>query len=369
MLLGIICLSLALHYWLSDRNAVMRALFTVQAPIARLSAKCSEGAPDWLGEMTSHGIVRLKALSTQVAFVDEQGKLSHCETGWKSTMLLSEMVDQDTRFRYGSLTKPITAAKVLDLVKEEKLTLQSALDDLFSMPEGTGSVGDVTVGQLLSHRSGIRGQIFVNNMTPVCPYALSDLISSGNVGSVGDFQYSNLGYCILGEVIAVATGRSYRSAVESSYYLSERNIGYVQYDEAVDEVERDFRFNDFYGRNLKGRFDYDAISSTAGMSGSASAYALLLRDLIKGAAPDFFYSGDCDSSVFKKCYGYAFYEYSPVSEKAYQIKEGYLPGASGVAVINENREIFVWLGNSDTDNAAAGQNMKGFLAELAKTRF
>lgn len=368
-ILGVLCLGAPLHFWLTDRHAVMRGVFGIQAPVARLSAACSEGSPSWLDEMSAHGIFRLKALSTQVALLNKRGELHHCETGWESTMLFSNRVNKNTRFRYGSMTKPITAAKILSLTEKKKLALDSTLGDLFSMPEKEETPANVTIGQLLSHRSGIPGHIFVNNSKPICPYGLADLVSSGQVSDNGEFEYSNLGYCILGEVIAVVTGMPYRTAMDSTYHLSARNIGYVQYEEADDEVERDFRFNDFYGRNLKGRFDYDAISSTAGMSGSASAYAILLDDLIEKTVPEFFESAGCDSHIFKKCHGYAFYEYSPTSDKIYQIKDGYLPGASGLVVVNDDQEIFVWLGNSDTENAASGENMKRFLAELAETGF
>lgn len=367
--LGFALLAVPLHFWLVDRHAFLRAVYGIQAPVARLSATCSEGAPGWLAEMTSQGIDRLKALSTQVALIDRQGKRSHCETGWESTMLLSSRVDEDTRFRYGSMTKLVTAAKVVSLVREDSLSFDSTLGEVFSVPGEEGSVSRVTVGQLLRHRSGIMGHVFSSEAKPVCPYRLNDLISSGEVSNGGQLQYSNLGYCVLGEVIAEVTGEPYRAVMESSYNLSARNIDYVGYEEAEDEVERDFRFNDFYGRNLKGRFDYNAISSTAGMSGSASAYALLLNDLIEETAPTLFQNGGCDSRAFKRCYDYAFYEYSPTGDAVYRVKEGYLPGAAGVVVVNEDREIFVWLGNSDTENAAAGDNMKQFLAKLAEAGF
>ena len=368
-LLGFVCVAVPLHFWLSDRHAVMRGLFSFQAPIAAWSSRCSEGAPEWLSDMADQGVFRLKALSTQVTLLNNAGQVSHCETGWTSTMLLSNRVNRNTSFRYGSLTKPITAAKILSLAEEGKLALDSTLGDLFSSSEGQGEIRDVTVSDLLRHRSGIRESIFVRKSKPACPYRLTDLIASGSAEGRGEFRYSNFGYCILGEIIKEVTGLTYREAMESSYNLSTRQISYAEYEEAYSEVERDFRFNDFYGRNLKGRFDYKAISSTAGMSGSASAYALLLGDLIKDNPAGLFEDSDCDYELFKQCYGYAFYGYAPIAGKVYQIKEGYLPGAAGVVVINEDREVFVWLGNSDTENAADGENMKIFLTELAKNGF
>ena len=51
------------------------------------------------------------------------------------------------------------------------------------------------------------------------------------------------------------------------------------------------------------------------------------------------------------------------------VKEGYMPGASGVVVINDEGEVFVWLGNSDTENAASGMAMKIFLDKLVGLGF
>src|SRR2546425_7462981 len=57
-----------------------------------------------------------------------------------------------TRFRIGSITKMFTAAMILQLVEEGKLKLTDTLDKFFPQ---VPNAKKITIGQILSHRSGI----------------------------------------------------------------------------------------------------------------------------------------------------------------------------------------------------------------------
>ncbi len=373
-LLGFLILAVLVHFWLTDPYGVMRQVFNLQSPLAKFSQQCSEHSPEWLGEISLAGVDELKALATQVAFINRDGKLSHCETGWRSTMLVSPAVNEATRFRYGSLTKPVTASAIIALINDGALGYQDrlakGLQQRERSPVSPYMLG-VTIEQLLRHRSGVQGEVFLTREKPVCPDRLALLMATGTVRGAGEFKYSNLGYCLLGEVIANKTGQPYKQAIDRLFSLGGRGIRFVDYESGIDEVRRDFRFNDFYGVNNKGRFDYDAVAATAGLSGSASAYARLIKDMIhqtdEGILSGF--DEECDDRSLKNCYGYAFYSYSPMSGKRLYVKEGYMPGASGVVVINDEGEVFVWLGNSDTENAASGMAMKIFLDKLVGLGF
>jgi len=371
LVIVIAILVIPLHYWMTEKQAILQRIFPIQAPVSVFSKQCSKAAPEWLHSISSAGVKTLKALSTQTAFIGNDGRLHHCETGWVSTMFFSERVSKDTLFRYGSLTKPITALKVLSLIDEGHIRLDTTLQRVFSLSEKEDQLDgykDVTVAQILSHRSGIEGSMFVEKKSPDCPAKLKYGLSRKALEDEKS-KYSNVGYCVLGEIIASVSHLNYRQAMEKSFDLSKRGIGYAEYETQKGEVGRDFRFNDFYGANNKGNFDYQAISSTAGMIGSASAYASLLKRFLEGVRLDDLVEGDCDQKIYKNCYGYVFYRYEPLPDVRYQIKEGYLPGAAGVVVVNNKNEVFVWLGNSDTENAAEGSAMKDFLRQLASSGF
>lgn len=373
-LVGVIFLSVPIHFWMTDPQDVMRRAFFLQAPLAKLSQQCSPNSPGWLGRMSLAGVDQLKALSTQVAFVDKNGGLSHCETGWQSTVLFSRRVDDNTRFRYGSLTKPVTASAIIILANEGRIDYRDDLVDSLNLGITSfvnAAFREVTVEQLLRHRSGIQGEIFLNRKKTACPNDLASFIAEGKIKRAGEFEYSNMGYCLLGEVISNKVGRPYKNAIDQLYGLNQRGILFVEYERKGDEVKRDFRFNDFYGVNNKGRFDYESVAATAGLSGSASAYSLLLKDIIGKTNGEILAGFDesCDDSNFKSCYGYGFYAYTPPEGRRLLVKEGYMPGASGVVVVNEEREIFVWLGNSDTENAVSGESMRKFLKRLGGEGF
>lgn len=94
-------------------------------------------------------------------------------------------ITSKTVFEAASLTKPLTAWAVLDLVHKGKLDLDSTIQD---------SVTAYTVRQLLQHSAG-----FGNDLTArVAPMQDS-----------GEFSYAGQGYVKLAEIIQSVTGRSY----------------------------------------------------------------------------------------------------------------------------------------------------------------
>jgi CubicO group peptidase (beta-lactamase class C family) len=109
----------------------------------------------------------------------------------------------DTQYRIGSITKTFTAVQVMRLRDAGRLSLDTRVDELVP---GTPA-GDRTVGQLLAHASGLqaetsgpwwersKGREWDELMGGVGPEAL--VYPAGR-----RFHYSNLGYGILGEIVA-----------------------------------------------------------------------------------------------------------------------------------------------------------------------
>lgn len=126
----------------------------------------------------------------------------------------------ETRFRIASVTKPFTAALVMQLVEEGALDLDAPVSrDLPDVPAPTNTV---TVHQLLSHTGGVPEHVgrpgFPEDLgAAVSPEALLALFA----GEPLDFEpgaehrYSNSGYVLLGLLIEHATGQSYADAVQT----------------------------------------------------------------------------------------------------------------------------------------------------------
>ncbi|NMH95772.1 serine hydrolase [Pseudonocardia acidicola] len=119
---------------------------------------------------------------------------------------------RDVQYRLGSITKTITAIVVLRLRDEGLLGLDDALEKYLP---GT-PLGDRTVGQLLSHLAGAGsespGQWW--ERTPGTTLAGLGLSDADVVLPAGRrFHYSNLGFGLLGELIARIRGRSWDAVV------------------------------------------------------------------------------------------------------------------------------------------------------------
>lgn len=124
--------------------------------------------------------------------------------------------DDDTQYRLGSITKPFVAVLVLRLRDEGLLDLADRLDQHLPGTE----YGHLTIAQLLSHTSGI---------TAESPGSWWERSVGGdwdalNAGLTADalklrpgkrFHYSNVGYGVLGELVARLRGHSWLDAAKA----------------------------------------------------------------------------------------------------------------------------------------------------------
>jgi D-alanyl-D-alanine carboxypeptidase len=128
-------------------------------------------------------------------------------------------LNASSRFRIGSITKTFTATLIMKLVEEGKLKLTDTLSKF--LPQ-VPNANKITIGQILSHRSGIpnigrkqNSQGNVNTM-PMTKEEHLDLI----VKATPDFEpdtktlYSNSGYFLLGLIIEKVTGKSYETVLQ-----------------------------------------------------------------------------------------------------------------------------------------------------------
>jgi CubicO group peptidase (beta-lactamase class C family) len=119
-----------------------------------------------------------------------------------------------TQYRIGSITKTFVAVQVMQLRDSGRLSLGTTVDEL---APGT-PVGDRTVGQLLSHVSGLRaettgdwwerspGRQWSELVEPLGPEAVP--FPAGR-----RFHYSNVGFAVLGEVVSRIQGLPWADAL------------------------------------------------------------------------------------------------------------------------------------------------------------
>jgi CubicO group peptidase (beta-lactamase class C family) len=130
-------------------------------------------------------------------------------------------VDADTLFLIGSTSKTLTATTVMTLVQEGRLSLDDPV--VQHLPElalqDAHARDSVTVGQLLDHTAGWRGDIEVDTGwgDDALARALSEVAASvPQVFPPGAHaSYNNLSLVVAGRLIERLTGTTYEAAVKS----------------------------------------------------------------------------------------------------------------------------------------------------------
>ncbi|WP_372972658.1 serine hydrolase domain-containing protein [Marinobacter sp.] len=344
------------HFVITNPLGSSRLLYYIQVPVTQWNTRCSESAPKWMAEIQRYASRNMAAPTSQLAYVSPEGELHHCETGWKDGIFGDTPLTADTRFRYASTTKTVTAAAVLDLINQGKLTLGEAIIDVLEL-EGELSdprIADITIEHLLSHRAGwdrerTQDVMFLMNRKPWCPDNPQKLRQSGLMYDPGETElYSNLGYCLLGLAIEKVSGQPYREFMASHFDFDSSTLEFIDGPFRPDEVEYDFRFENFYTDTYHEKFNFQALSSSAGLSGSASDLARLVSNALD-SRPLTILDGDmesgCDPGDTQSCYGYGVYRYQPEgAEIPLYIHGGKLPGNPSAIVVDPAGGVLVWLG-------------------------
>jgi CubicO group peptidase (beta-lactamase class C family) len=131
----------------------------------------------------------------------------------------------DTVYSIGSVTKAFTAASILKLADERKLSLDDRIGTL--VPAVTGPVSRATVRQLLLHTSGIGASVAADRQ----PLSRDEAIAAINKLDLAfppgtDDAYSNAGYTLLAIVVEAVSGRTYRDyTVSTTLALPRGRVG------------------------------------------------------------------------------------------------------------------------------------------------
>ena len=144
------------------------------------------------------------------------GEIVHAAAfGQRAPIFTDEAATPTDRFRIASISKPITAITLLQLVEDGVVGLDDPIGQLVADHLGVSpSAGArrLTIRRLLNHTSGFGkydAQFFRNASTD-CDDAARTGLSSGAGG--GGYRYSNMNYCVAGVLVEALTGLSYEAA-------------------------------------------------------------------------------------------------------------------------------------------------------------
>ncbi len=254
-----------------------------------------------------------------VVLIAEDGELRYERAAGLADREAGVPMAADTRFRWSSLTKPVTAATTMALVERGVLDLTSPItrwlpDFRPSLPDG--SRPEITVDHLLLHSAGLR-YVFGDPAGDYLAAGISDGLDlstrtlAENVDLIGripllfapgtSWNYS-VAYDVLGAVIESATGRSLPEVVaelvtgplglSAGFALDNAEdlaIAYQDGDPEPVPVQDDVPLS-FEGQPLAMApsriLDHDQFpSGGAGMAGTAQDLLILLETIRTGGGP------------------------------------------------------------------------------------
>ena len=127
--------------------------------------------------------------------------------------------DADVQYRIGSMTKTFVAVAVMRLRDAGRLSLSDPVGSYVDSPAVEPAVSSVTIGQLLSHTSGLRAQT-AGPWWERTPGSSFDELAGTSLGKDATrwrpgrrFHYSNVGFAVLGELLARLHGKPWHQVI------------------------------------------------------------------------------------------------------------------------------------------------------------
>jgi CubicO group peptidase (beta-lactamase class C family) len=179
----------------------------------------------------------------------------------------------DSLFRIASLSKQITSAAVLQLVQQNKLSLAAKPFSVLGLPSDpvgplTPALSNMTISELLQHTGGWSRETGCSNCSsegdpmfesetistaqgevgpPLCNRIIEYMLTQPAYWTPGTvYDYSNFGYCVLGEVIAKVTGQSYADYARMNI-LNPAGAGGIAQGQTIWPADREVVYYDHPG--------------------------------------------------------------------------------------------------------------------------
>jgi len=156
--------------------------------------------------------------------VQQNGKIIFEKGYGLANLETKEKISPISNFNIGSLTKQFTAISILQLVAENKLSLDDKLIKFFpQFNKKTGNI--ITIQQLLTHSSGIIDHYTFVDTNIVKHATDKDVLNAvKNIDSTyfvpgTKYRYSNTAYCLLAMIIEKVSGLSYPYYIRENIFM------------------------------------------------------------------------------------------------------------------------------------------------------
>lgn len=210
------------------------------------------------------------------------GRLVHVRTLGVQDLETRRPVTPDTLFRIASMTKAFTALSILKLRDDGGLTLDAPaetwLPELRGWSYPTDDSPRIRVRDLLNHTAGfVTDDPWGDRQTPLPDADFTRMLQSGvpftrPPGTA--YEYSNLGYAMLGRIVATVSRQPYKDYVERTLL---RPLGMAASGFEVDQAPRERRALGYRWEDDEWREEptlaHGAFSAMGGLQTSATEYA------------------------------------------------------------------------------------------------
>jgi CubicO group peptidase (beta-lactamase class C family) len=163
-----------------------------------------------------------KVTGLSIALVDDQKVVWEQGFGYED-MQAGVKASPDTVYSLGSIAKVFTATAVMQLADQNKLDINRPLQQYlpeFSIKSRYGNTDGITLRNIMTHHSGLPGY-WVRGMSERHPQPFTKQVTAVKNEYVAwppnyVFDYSNLGYCLLGDAIGKISKESYAGYMDKN---------------------------------------------------------------------------------------------------------------------------------------------------------
>ncbi|WP_339652131.1 serine hydrolase domain-containing protein [uncultured Maribacter sp.] len=303
----------------------------------------------------------------QVA-ITRNNKIVYLESFGKADIDAKITVNDNSLFRIGSISKPITLTAISKLVADGQLSLDdrvfgpsSILGTEFGVMPYDSEEESITIEHLIEHTAGFTNfpiDIMFDDNDLTQAELITKVLDERSLASVpgSRYEFSNFGYSLLGRVIEKVTRKTYESYVKefilAPMEISKMAIGLNTKSERIEEEVTYYTnfanpYIDPYGINVK-RMD-----SHGGWIASAKDLALFaMKSDNEASVPDFLEPKDKLSYLKRKSWNH----------------NGYLPGSISVLEVGYPTSFVVLVNKSAPDFLEIIQAIRNFMREKVESR-
>jgi len=179
----------------------------------------------------------------------QEGRLVHATAVGLADREAGRHVELGTAFRIASMTKNMTAMAILSLRDRGWLQLDAPLahyvPQFAAVKPATRDSAPVTVRHLLTHTAGfVTDDPWGDRVLGMTPAELDTVIATGHLFARPPglaFEYSNLGYALLGRVLTNVSGEPYQAYMRRTF-LEPFGMAHTTFDAPAAASREDYAF-------------------------------------------------------------------------------------------------------------------------------